>query len=132
MPPLFDQPWLMATTVLSLATVVGIGLWSRSRTRTAADFFVAGRDIGLWVLAMATMTTAFSGFVFLGGPGLTYRIGIASLFIIAPVGFTSGLLCWVLAKRLRLLAEVEEVFTRCRCSTRATSGSPTSSAVRRA
>ena len=111
MPPLFDQPWLIAVTVLSLATIVGIGLWSRSRTRTAADFFVAGRDIGLWVLAMATMTTAFSGFVFLGGPGLTYSIGIASLFIIAPVGFTSGLLCWVLAKRLRLLAEVEEIFT---------------------
>jgi Na+/proline symporter len=111
MPPLFEQPWLAAASALSLAAVLAIGLWSASRTHSAKDFFVAGRRIGLWVVAMATMTAAFSGFVFLGGPGLTYRIGVASLFIIVPVGFTSGLLCWVLAKRLRLLAEIDEVFT---------------------
>ncbi len=111
MVPLLEQPWLMAVLALSLVSVLAIGLWSGGRTRTAKDFFVAGRSVGLWVIAMATMTAAFSGFVFLGGPGLTYRIGVASLFIIVPVGFTSGLLCWLLAKRLRLLADVEEVFT---------------------
>ena len=111
MVPLVEQPWLTVASVLSLITVLAIGLWSGGRTRTAKDFFVAGRSVGLWVIAMATMTAAFSGFVFLGGPGLTYQIGVASLFIVVPVGFTSGLLCWLLAKRLRLLAEVEEVFT---------------------
>jgi Na+/proline symporter len=111
MVPLVEQPWLAVATVLSLVTVLAIGVWSGSRTRTPKDFFVAGRAIGLWVTAMATMTAAFSGFVFLGGPGLTYRIGIASLFIVVPVGFTSGLLCWLLAKRLRMLAEVGDVFT---------------------
>jgi Na+/proline symporter len=111
MVPLVEQPWLTVASVLSLVTVLAIGLWSGGRTRSAKDFFVAGRGVGLWVIAMATMTAAFSGFVFLGGPGLTYQIGVASLFIVVPVGFTSGLLCWVLAKRLRLLTEVEEVFT---------------------
>ena len=111
MVPIVEQPWLTVASALSLVAVLAIGLWSGGRTRTAMDFFVAGRSVGLWVIAMATMTAAFSGFVFLGGPGLTYRIGVASLFIVVPVGFTSGLLCWVLAKRLRLLAEVEEVFT---------------------
>ena len=111
MVPIVEQPWLTVASALSLVAVLAIGLWSGGRTRTAKDFFVAGRSVGLWVIAMATMTAAFSGFVFLGGPGLTYRIGVASLFIVVPVGFTSGLLCWVLAKRLRLLAEVEEVFT---------------------
>ena len=38
-------------------------------------------------------------------------MGISSLFIAVPVGFTSSLICWTLAKRLRLLAEVREVFT---------------------
>ncbi len=111
MVPIVEQPWLTVASALSLVAVLAIGLWSGGRTRTAKDFFVAGRSVGLWVIAMATMTAAFSGFVFLGGPGLTYRIGVASLFIVVPVGFTSGLLCWVLAKRLRLLAEVEEIFT---------------------
>ena len=111
MVPLLEQPWLTAATVLSLATVLVIGIWSGARTRTARDFFVAGRRAGLWVIALATMTSAFSGFVFLGGPGLTYSIGVASLFIVVPVGFTSGLLCWVLARRLVLLADLDEVFT---------------------
>jgi Na+/proline symporter len=80
----------------------------------------------LLVTGLATMSAAFSGFVFLGGPGLAYRIGVASLFICIPVSFTGGLLCWVVAKRLRLLAEVREVFTipdaiacryRSRCAT---------------
>ena len=111
MVPLLEQPWLTAATVLSLATVLVIGIWSGARTRTARDFFVAGRRVGLWVIALSTMTSAFSGFVFLGGPGLTYSIGVASLFIVVPVGFTSGLLCWVLARRLVLLADLDEVFT---------------------
>jgi Na+/proline symporter len=57
------------------------------------------------------MSAALSGFVFLGGPGLTYRLGVGSLFIVVPVGFTAALLAWTLGKRLRLLAAAREVFT---------------------
>jgi Na+/proline symporter len=76
---------------------------------------------------LVTMAAAFSGFVFLGGPGLTYRIGLTSLFINLPIGFTSALLGWAVAKRLRLLAEVREVYTipdalLCRFGSRVTSG----------
>jgi SSS family transporter len=101
----------MATTVGYLVLVIAIGIWAARRTRTTKDFFIAGQGIGLLVTGLATMSAAFSGFVFIGGPGLTYRMGLASLFIAVPVSFTGGLLCWVLAKRLRLLAEVREVFT---------------------
>jgi Na+/proline symporter len=116
---------VLALGLLSLTVLVGV--WAARRTRTAKDFFIAGQRIGLLVTAMATMSAAFSGFVFLGGPGLTYRIGVASLFIILPVGFTSGLLCWVVGRRLRLLASVREVYTipdalECRYQSRLTSG----------
>jgi len=111
----------------SLAGVMAIGIWSWRRTRTPSDFFVAGRGVGLWPIAMATMATAFSGFVFLGGPGLTYQMGVASFAIILPVGFTAGLLCWTVARRLRLLAEVREILTipdviACRFEDRVTTG----------
>ena len=111
----------------SLAVVMAIGFWSWRRTRTPSDFFVAGRGVGLWPIAMATLATAFSGFVFLGGPGLTYRMGVASFAIILPVGFTAGLLCWTVARRLRLLAEVREILTipdviACRFEDRVTTG----------
>jgi len=102
---------VMAAALAYLALVLLIGLWALRRTRSARDFFIAGQGIGLVVTGLATMSAAFSGFLFIGGPGLTYRMGMASLFISFPVGFTAGLLCWCVAKRLRLLAEVREVYT---------------------
>lgn len=107
----FDRPWILWIVVLHLGLVVAIGFWALRRTRTAKDFFIAGQDVGLLVTGLATMSASFSGFVFVGGPGLTYRMGLASLFICLPVGFTAGLLCWAVAKRLRLLAEVREIYT---------------------
>jgi SSS family transporter len=102
---------LLPPILVSLVVVVAIGFWSLRRTRSHRDFFVAGQRVGLWATGLGTMAAAFSGFVFLGGPGLAYRMGIASLAIVLPVSFTAGLLCWSLARRLRLLAEVREVFT---------------------
>jgi len=109
--PILDRPLIILSSAIYLAFVVGIGIWAARRTRSAKDFFIAGQSLGLMVTGLATMSAAFSGFVFLGGPGLTYRMGLASLFICIPVSFTAGLLCWVVAKRLRLLAEVREVYT---------------------
>lgn len=105
------QPLIVATALVYLVVTLAIGAWAARRTRTAKDFFIAGQGIGLFVTSLATMSAAFSGFVFLGGPGLTYRMGLASLFIVLPVGFTAGMLCWVLARRLRLLAAVREIYT---------------------
>lgn len=109
--PVLDKPVILWTALAYLAAVLLIGAWALRRTKTAKDFFIAGQGIGLLVTALATMSAAFSGFLFIGGPGLSYRLGMAALFISFPVGFTAGLLCWTVAKRLRLLAEVREVFT---------------------
>jgi Na+/proline symporter len=122
-----SSPTIVASAVFYLALVVLIGLWAARRTRNARDFFIAGQRIGLFVTALATMSAAFSGFVFIGGPGLTYRVGLASMFICIPVSFTAGLLCWVVGKRLRLLAEVREIYTvpdifYCRYRSRLASG----------
>ena len=105
------SPIVVWTAAAYLLLVVLIGIWAARRTRSARDFFIAGQRIGLVVTALATMSAAFSGFVFIGGPGLTYEIGLAAMFICIPVSFTAGLLCWVVAKRLRLLAAVREVYT---------------------
>ena len=109
--PLLDQPMVLVSAAVYLIVVVGIGVWSVSRTRTPKDFFIAGQDLGLVVTALATMASALSGFAFVGGPGLTYRMGFSALFIFLPIGYSAGLLCWGLAKRLRLLSAVRETFT---------------------
>lgn len=125
--PILHRPLLVASALVYLLVNLAIGLWALRRTRTPKDFWIAGQGIGVLVTGLVTMAAAFSGFVFLGGPGLTYRIGLSSLFINLPIGFTSALLGWSVAKRLRLLAEVREVYTipdalLCRYGSRLTSG----------
>ncbi len=105
------QPWALAFGALTLVAMLALGAWAAGRTRDLRDFYVAGQSLGLAVTALGTMSAAFSGFVFLGGPGLTYRMGVAALFICLPLGFTGAMLCWVLAGRLRRLAAAREVFT---------------------
>jgi len=109
--PILDRPVIIISALLYLAVCGALGVWSLRRTRNARDFWIAGQGLGVFVTGLATMAAAFSGFVFLGGPGLTYRIGLSSLFINLSIGFTPALLAWVVAKRLRLLAEVREVYT---------------------
>ena len=106
-----DRPLIVGCAAGYMLVVLAIGAWAAGRTRSNRDFFIAGQRIGLGVTALATMSAAFSGFVFLGGPGLTYRMGLASLFIVLPVSFTAGLLCWVLGRRLRLLSGIRDLVT---------------------
>lgn len=73
------------------------------RTRTAGDFFLAGRGVGIWTLSIASMASTLSGFAFIGGPGLVYLRGLGAVFIILSAGMTSTLTAWVLAGRLRRL-----------------------------
>jgi Na+/proline symporter len=102
---------IVAGVVAYLAAVLAIGAWASVRTRGGRDFWVAGQRVGLLPAGLATMSAAFSGFVFVGGPGLTYRAGLFSLWIVLPVAFTAPLLCWIVGGRLRELAGAGEVWT---------------------
>jgi Na+/proline symporter len=110
LPPL-AQPIIVGVAVAYFAVVAAIGAWATRRTRTASDFFVAGQGIGLWPLAIASMAATLSGFAFIGGPGLVYSVGVGAVFIILPVSLTNAMGAWVLAKRMRLLAEVRDMLT---------------------
>lgn len=109
--PRFTAPTVAAVAALYGAGVAGISVWAARRTRTAEDFFVAGRGIGLVALTLATLASNISGFAFIGGPGLVYARGLGAAWIVLPAGVTGALGAWVLAKRLRLLAEVRPMLT---------------------
>jgi len=109
--PITQSPVIIACVVAYLVCCFAIGVWALRRTRSAADFFVAGKSLGPVVMTIATMASIMSGFGFVGGPGLVYESGISSLWITFPatIGFA---LSWVLlGKRLRLLAETREILT---------------------
>ena len=93
------------------AVIAVIGIWAARRTRSASDFFVAGRGLGTLVLGISAMAATLSGFTFIGGPGLFYGIGATALFIVLPASLTNTMGAWVLAKPLHDLARTRGVIT---------------------
>ena len=66
---------------LYMGICVLVGIWSLRRTKSTHDFFMAGRELGILVTAMAVFSSTMSGFGFVGGPGLVYRMGLSSVWM---------------------------------------------------
>jgi SSS family transporter len=85
---------------------IGVGLWAMRRTKSTHDFFIAGQSLGVFVTAIAVMSSTMSGFGFVGGPGMVYSMGSTSFWMIICVTLSYPLAFFLLAKRLRLMAEL--------------------------
>lgn len=109
--PHVAQPVVIGVGLAYFAVIIVISVWAARRTRTASDFFVAGHGIGLIALTVASVSTAVSGFAFIGGPGLIYTVGLGAMYIVLPASVTNVMGAWVLAKRMRLLGEARGLMT---------------------
>ncbi len=109
--PSAARPAVVVVGVLYFAVIVAISVWAARRTRTASDFFVAGKGIGLVALTVASVSVSVSGFAFIGGPGFIYAVGLGAMYIVLPAAVTNVMGAWVLAKRMRLLGEARNLIT---------------------
>src|SRR2546423_5455742 len=100
--PSAAQPAVIMVGVIYFAVVVAISIWAARRTRTASDFFVAGKGIGLVALTVASVSVSVSGFAFIGGPGFIYPVGLRPMYIVLPAAGTNVMGAWALAQRMRL------------------------------
>ncbi len=105
------NPIILTCITLYMLLCLGIGIWALRKTKSAHDFFMAGKELGIWVTAFAVFSTTLSGFGFVGGPGLVYSMGMSSFWmaIIAVLGFSLSFM--LLGKRLRLFAELGDFFS---------------------
>ena len=97
--------WLAVFVLLYWAYCIYWGVRGAMSARTASDYFIAGRSISIWVFVLAATATSFSGWTFMGHPGLLYRDGFqyayASFYAIT-IPFTGVLFLkrqWMLGKR---------------------------------
>ncbi len=84
---------------------------ARRRTKSTRDFFMAGRDLGIFVTGLAVFSSTMSGFGFVGGPGLIYRMGMSSswMTLTSVLGFCVTF--YLLGKRLRMIAELRDTIS---------------------
>lgn len=97
--------WLFVFVLLYWSYCIYWGLKSAKMAKTAGDYFIAGRQISMWVFVLAATATSFSGWTFMGHPGLVYRDGFqyayASFYTIT-IPFTGVMFLkrqWMLGKR---------------------------------
>lgn len=102
----FRNPIILGFVALYMAICVWVGIWALRRTRSSEDFFMAGRDLGIFVTGLAVFSSTLSGFGFVGGPGLVYRMGMSSIWMVICASIGYCLSFFLLGKRLRLFAEV--------------------------
>lgn len=97
--------WLFVFVALYWSYCLFWGIKGALTAKTASDYFIAGRSISLWVFVLAATATSFSGWTFVGHPGLVYKSGFqyayASFYAIT-IPFTGVLFLkrqWILGKR---------------------------------
>ncbi len=109
--------WLFIFVLLYWGYCIFWGIKGALSARTASDYFIAGRKISLWVFVLAATATSFSGWTFMGHPGLLYRDGFqyayASFYAIT-IPFTGVMFLkrqWILGKRYGFVTPGEMLST---------------------
>jgi sodium/proline symporter len=64
-----------------------VGLLAVRRTRDQSDFFVGGRAMGRWVVALSAVSSGRSSWLVLGVSGIAYEMGVGAVWAI--VGYVS-------------------------------------------
>jgi len=105
------QVIILSFIFLYMILIIMVGLWAMRRTKSASDFFVAGRSLGPIVVGMAVFSSTMSGFGFVGGPGLVYSTGISSVWMAISNSFGFGVGFFLVAKRIRMIAEVRKTIS---------------------
>lgn len=102
----------LASFAAYLVLVVGIGVWaSRFSSTGMSAYFLAGRSLNRWVVALSAVVSGRSSWLLLGLTGLAYVRGLSALW--AAVGYVvvEFLLFWDYAGRLRRFSEAHDCIT---------------------
>ncbi|MGP9609934.1 sodium/proline symporter PutP [Corynebacterium sp. AOP36-E1-14] len=101
-----EQTWFIIAMVIYLAVMLGIGVWSFTKTDKYEDYVVGGRGLHPFVAALSAGASDMSGWLLMGLPGALFMSGFSEIWM--GVGLLIG--CWLnwklVAPRLRSYTEV--------------------------
>ena len=94
-------------TIIFLAVMIGVGVYSRKQASTVDGFVLGGRAVGPWLTAFAFGTSYFSAVVFVGYAGqFGWRYGLSSAWIGIGNAIIGSLLAWIiLGRRTKLMTQ---------------------------
>ena len=101
----YRNPIILGFVALYMLLCIGVGIWALRRTKSTHDFFMAGRDLGVMVTAFAVFSSTLSGFGFVGGPGLVYKLGMSSVWMFVCIIMGYNISFFLLALSLIHISE---------------------------
>src|SRR6266496_1109525 len=87
---MMTDPWILSFSALTVLATIWLGFWSAKRSKTAHDFFVAGRSVSAFWNASAISGEYLSAASFMGVAGMVMKNGYDTLWY--PVGYATGYL----------------------------------------
>jgi Na+(H+)/acetate symporter ActP len=84
------DPWIAICSLITVAITVGMGFWSAGKSKSAGDFFVAGRSVSVGWNASAISGEYLSAASFMGVAGMVMATGYDALWY--PVCYACGYL----------------------------------------
>jgi len=84
------DPWIAVCSLVTVVITVGMGFWTASKSKSAGDFFVAGRSVSVGWNASAISGEYLSAASFMGVAGMVMLNGYDALWY--PVCYACGYL----------------------------------------
>lgn len=84
------DPWILAFSAVTVIVTIFMGFWSANKSKTASDFFVAGRSVSVGWNASAISGEYLSAASFMGVAGMVMSTGYDALWY--PVCYACGYL----------------------------------------
>jgi cation/acetate symporter len=84
------DPWIAICSLVTVVITVGMGFWSAGKSKSAGDFFVAGRSVSVGWNASAISGEYLSAASFMGVAGMVMATGYDALWY--PVCYACGYL----------------------------------------
>lgn len=102
---------MLIPVLIYLALSFAIAMWARSREKAGEgtrgvieEYFIGGRSLGGFVLAMTIIASYTSASSFVGGPGVAYQLGLSWVLLAMIQVPTTFLTLGVLGKRFAIVA----------------------------
>ncbi len=93
---------VLAAYLVYFALILGIGvLTARASSRSMEDFFLGGRRMGPWVVALSAVASGRSAWLVLGLTGMAYTRGLGAVWAVVGYILVELFLFMFLGKRLR-------------------------------
>lgn len=103
---------ILCTILAYMCVLIGVGVYNAKKNSNTEDFYLGGRSMGPYVVAMSAEASDMSSWLLMGLPGVAYLTGLADPFWTAAGLALGTYLNWLLvSRRLRRYSEIVDAIT---------------------